>query len=228
MKRLLIALLLFCFVSTARAEHPDPSSGLIQYQKPRPDITTGYGPVIDDLEQMATTHKHGMREPNDPGGWAHELTQFINGEMRDAVSIQLKRRYNSFYVLDGYALWLPEPDITLADIAKLVPEEYHNIEYKVYLVWCQRYWNKQPLFILDEATAVANALQYHVTARQPKVWRETKATYAIYFSKLLLQAVEEGDPGYDHLPQLRAFIEWHNARCWYLIRQHRALSTPSR
>jgi len=196
------------------------TSGLIKYLHSRPHIVTGYGPVIDDLEQMADKASHGMTNKSDLGNWAHELTHYVNSMFRRAATRQFQQPGNGCYIVGGYALTLPEPALTLADIARRVPKEHRNGTYDTYLVRQQRWWNKEPLYVLDEATAAMNGLQYQVDARKTDKHREKLLRDWMVLVKILVITVRERDPGYSHLPQLEAFVDWYVARGKLMADRH--------
>lgn len=158
---------------------------------------------------MADKASHGMRATHDPGNWAHELTHYVNSMFRRAATKQYSRKSNGCYISGGYALTLPEPSLTLADIARLVPQELRTTTYQIYLKDQQKWWNREPLYVLDEATAAYNGLLYQVQARKTDNGREKLLRNWIGLTKVLVVAVEKKDPGYSHLPQLKAFVAWY-------------------
>jgi len=196
---------------------------LIRYKYYRPNITTGFGPVVDDLERMADSASHGMTNRSDPGNWVHELTHYVNARMRSHASRHYGRPANGFYVLGGLSIWLPEPAIKLADVSRIIPPRQQGNSYQTYLIDQQRWWNNEPLYILDEATAAANALCYQVTEGRIDRQRERLAIQFRGYSNALLRAVLMRDSRYSHFEQLRAFVVWHNLRLEHLIQQHQAL-----
>ena len=213
--------------SSALSKSPSfESAGLTQYQHQRPTIHTGCGSVIDDLERMADTSSHGMTNRGDHGNWAHELTHYVNSMFRRAASREHGGKWNGFYAGDGWALTLPEPNIKLMDIAKEIPKADRGRAYQTYLINQQKWWNSEPLYILDEATAAASGLRYHTSSRTTDKGREALLSEWICYSSALVRAVQKRDPGYSHLAELEAFVRWHNARCFYLITQHQALVKP--
>ena len=195
---------------------------LYQWQPVRPGIELGYGPIIDDLESM-TRAGHPMRSTSDPGNWVHELTHQVNSDQRGVMSRQEKREYNSAYILNGLSVCLPEPNVTLAQVAGLVPARMRAGAYKLYMVDQQRWWNRQPLYVLDEATSAGNALFYQVSNGKPDNHRLGLAVQWANYSQILLLTVEQFDPSYSHLPQLRAFVQWHNSRLEHLAADHQRI-----
>lgn len=89
--------------------------------------------------------------------WAHEGTHSINSRIRNTYSgIDY-----GFYILESKAITLSEMDksLTLQKIANKVPQsERKNPLYKNYLVGPgpKRYWNEQPLYIMDELVSFVN------------------------------------------------------------------------
>ena len=84
------------------------------------------------------------------GTWAHESCHEINSNVRNKQSV----KSNCAYWLDDRAYIKKEIDtIFLSDIAKAVPENLKGYGYNLYLIEQQRYWNNEPLYIIDELAA---------------------------------------------------------------------------
>ena len=196
-------------------------AGLTKYLYPNPQ-TTGFGRVLDDLESMAVG-PHQMRNESDPGNWAHELTHHVNAAFRSEASRIFGRQGNGFYVLSGYAIMLPEPNVTLKQVATLIPQKHRSDTYKEYVIASQRWWNKEPLFMLDEAVAAMNGLEYHVDKGTPDRGREILMRDWLVLVPYLLEAVEKFDPGYSHHDELKNFISWQLAYADYLATLHNRL-----
>lgn len=82
----------------------------------------------------------------DPVTSTHEQIHCINSLLRKKYKVQC-----AFYLLKNKAYLIPKhPTITLSEIAKNVEK---GITYKHYIVQQQKYWDKQPLYILDECIA---------------------------------------------------------------------------
>ena len=89
----------------------------------------------------------------DPVTSAHECTHGINSDMRQQM---VTKGFNCFYLLEGRAAVVMEPRVTLATIAAKVPPSMRARGYRLYLIDQQRYWNNEPLYILDELSAYLN------------------------------------------------------------------------
>lgn len=183
-----------------------------QLEKVRPDYTTGFGYIIDDLEQH-TLPGHPMRNERDPGNWVHELTHQLNSDLREMT----RANDNCFYLFMGEYVRLNEPRVTLKQVAALVPRGKQGAEYQAYLVSQQRYWNSEPLYVLDEMTAMTNALHYHFITGTKDEKRLSLVVEFIDYSDALLRAVEKYDPRYNQLGELRTFIKWSQRRSQAVI-----------
>lgn len=87
--------------------------------------------------------------------WGHEGTHGVNSRIRNS----LDSRSNAFYVLDNKAFTAEEPDFKLSDLANTIPQNLRGKVYKMYLIDQQRYWNNEPLYVLDELSAYCNGSQ---------------------------------------------------------------------
>jgi hypothetical protein len=154
-----------------------------------------------------------MRNRRDPGNWAHELCHWVNSLLR-------VDGYNSFYVLGGRYLTLPEPKVTIEQVADNVPADQRGKGYKLYLVTMRRYWNNQPLYILDEATAYTTGLAHHVELGQKDNSRMMSANEFVVYSRVLLETVKRLVPSYVDMPDLEEYINWNAGRVASLTRCH--------
>lgn len=192
------------------------------------EVNYGYGPVVDDVESyvLDNSHSRNMRNHGDPGNWVHEMTHLINANSRNALQAKYKLRYNSAYILGGYSFSLPEPNVTLGQVAAEVPPGERGGAYKLYLEQQRRYFERESLYVLDEATAAANALCYQVNAEKTDQHRAGLMLEWICYSNALVRAVEKHDPNYAYLDRLKAFVAWHNKRGGFLFEKHRSISNP--
>jgi hypothetical protein len=79
----------------------------------------------------------------------HENTHTLHSELRNKYG----NKYNAMYRGDGSAFILLEPQVTLATIAVAIPQPLRGMSYNLYLVQQQRWWNQQPLYLIDELGA---------------------------------------------------------------------------
>jgi hypothetical protein len=180
------------------------------------------GPIVDDLESCVPDDRftRQMRNRSDIGNWVHEMTHRVNGYYRGIMKQRTGRHHGSFYVLGGYAVSVPTPNVTLAQVAALVPKDKRGDDYGHYLVMNQRYRQNEPLFVLDEATAYANGLCYQVTAGKPNATRRACAEEWLAYSEALVVAVRKHHARYKQLEDLESFVEWHNARIRFLMKKY--------
>lgn len=64
--------------------------------------------------------------------------------------------FNAMLCHDQGVCILQEPKVKLSDVAAAVPISLRGMAYDLYLVKQQKYWNEQPLYILDEWSAYTN------------------------------------------------------------------------
>lgn len=81
--------------------------------------------------------------------WTHEATHGVNSRIRNEHKVR-----NGYYCLEDRAFLIPtNPSFTLKELAQAIPKEDRGRSYQLYLVNQQRYWNNDPLYVLDELTA---------------------------------------------------------------------------
>lgn len=163
----------------------------------RPNIITGHGSLIDDLEKHAHAG-HSMRNEKDPANWVHELTHQVNSDL------------GGFYVFNGKYISMKSPNVTLSQVAKRV--KVKGPLYQTYFVQQQRHFEQQPLYILDEATAYSNALQYCIENKIKDDFRQKCVLEFVEYSKDLLRTVQELDPNYKDMEILKEYIKWNENR----------------
>jgi len=126
--------------------------------------------VLDDLESRMPPN-HIYRDV-DRITWAHETTHGLNSRLRqkydedryeyhmvvldEKLVYQSRSGYNAFYVLEGKSVILKEPDITISDVAKRIPQNLRGNVYNLYLIRSQSDWNNSPLYLYDEWVAYSN------------------------------------------------------------------------
>jgi len=110
------------------------------------------GVVLGDIESHLP-HGHPYKDA-DKITYAHECSHGINSNIRNKYSNLGK--INAFYCLQNRAIVLKEPDITLAKVARAVPDSLRGSVYRLYLINQQRYWNHEPLYVLDEFDSYIN------------------------------------------------------------------------
>ena len=182
------------------------------YPEQRSVKDQGFGPVINDLETHARKG-HPMRNESDPGNWVHELTHQVNSDIRCAT----KANDNAFYVMDGNYFILVEPKVTLRQVATLVPKSERGMFYKTYLVEQQRWWNNEPLYVLDEATAFSNSILYHAMSGTKDATRVQAVQEFKVYVQALVKAVKKHDPKYTQLAELEEFVVWCDKRASTLL-----------
>ena len=85
--------------------------------------------------------------------WGHEGTHGINARLRNGL-----KNYNAAYLLGGWVYFQSEPTTTLSIVKNNVPQALRGGVFDLYLIEQQRYWNSQPLYILDEFSAYTNSV----------------------------------------------------------------------
>lgn len=108
------------------------------------------GKVLADIDShMPANH---IYSDSDKITWGHETTHGINSRIRNIHGPGV----NAFYVLNNKAAIVKEPNTTMREVAKEVPESLRGNTYQLYLIDQANSWNNTPLYILDEWTAYTN------------------------------------------------------------------------
>lgn len=107
-----------------------------QYRNARDD--TVYEDVLSHCKKPETRES---RYTN-----AHETSHYISSELRQSNP----GKVNGFYILNNMGVIVEEPNITIKDVSEYVPNNLRGMRYKLYFVDQLRYWNNNPLYILEE------------------------------------------------------------------------------
>ena len=140
----------------------------------------------------------------------HETSHYISSEIRQTQ----KPGNNAFYILDGEAVVIEEPPITIKDVAEYVPPKLQGLRYKTYLVDQRRHWNEQPLYILDEWNAyVLGGLCAIDDFQNKRKLEKTDALAGMFefmiYSTALAMCVQDKCPEYwEKNKQFRDFIQY--------------------
>jgi len=159
---------------------------------------SGHQGVLGELEDRMPA-QHQYRDA-DKGTWAHETTHGLNSRIRCAHGGHV----NAAYLYGGYALILPEPSFTLADVAAATPQEWRGPVFGLYLVQQRGDWNNEPLYLLDELSAYVNGSVARLECGENATFSLARAAemqrYAVVLYRLCVAR------GYSHIGYLNDFL----------------------
>ena len=168
-----------------------------------------HGNFGDDVYGDVLSH---CKRPNRGDGRytdTHETSHFISSELR-----QGKMGYNGFYILNSKGVLVKEPPTTIGEVADYVPSNLRGMRYQLYLVDQRRYWDEQPLYIVEEWNCYTLGGMCAVDDYNNK--RELERTDAVagmfefmVYSTALAMCVEDKCPEYwEKNTQFRRFIQY--------------------
>lgn len=112
-----------------------------------------YTNSLDDI--ISRTKYNNIYYSNDIVTYSHEYTHYVNNYYRQKY-IQQFPNINALYMLHDNICVIREPQFTLRFIADKIPANMRGRNYNLYLIQQTKYWNSQPLYILDELIAYSN------------------------------------------------------------------------
>lgn len=139
----------------------------------------------------------------------HETVHQLNSQLRNARG---GGSVNAFYLLEGKAVILVEPKVTLAQVCEFIPKSLQESRYRLYCVEQRQYWDKQPLYLCDEWTAYcagcAVALDDYKSGRGKENTDEAVGPLELgIYAVAMAMAVEQHDPEYfQRESQFKAFM----------------------
>lgn len=172
----------------------------------------GFGGGLPYSSSWEDIMRH-TRQPFKGGGKmteAHETTHGIHADLRNRA---VGTRVNAFYVLDDRAIYFPEPDVTIADVAARVPKKARGEVFDLYMVKSRKHWNRNPLYILDEMVAYTNgAIVGKEEGDDGWQYECARAQEMTKYAWYLILEIEARQPEYADLQKLVEFVNWNNTR----------------
>jgi hypothetical protein len=92
---------------------------------------------------------HNYRS-NDLITYVHETTHGLCSRLRNEYSSNYDQKINIIYLKNNKCLVLEQPNFTISELVKHIPKEIRKDLFDLYLIEQQRYWNNEPLYILEE------------------------------------------------------------------------------
>jgi hypothetical protein len=166
--------------------------------------------MVVDIESRLP-HKHPCRD-EDLVTWVHEGTHYLNSRVGE------EHGRPGFYLTEGRAVLLEQPDLTLKQIADYIPEHDRRTIYDTYLVKQRQWWDDRPLYLLDEWVAYGNGTACRKSLNKTGKERIDTVRFALEMEVYVryMARLAAKDPEYQGIDDLNNFIEWHSKRVRYL------------
>jgi hypothetical protein len=204
---IVVAVLAIIFATATRVRSADPWPAV----RPSPWTAIATAPAVEEPKWTiwpgpdTADARADIASRHDAGhGDVHENCHLLINYLNNRWGCPAKRQY-ALYVLQGRCLVLNEPPLTIADVAAAVPAEHRRGLYPTYLIGQRRYWNRQPLYLLDEWVCYANSI-----GAPGEGGADGYAAEFTRYAETLLTLAEKCD-GYD-ASGLRVFVRWHADR----------------
>lgn len=134
---------------------PEPRWG--KWQRLREVSDPKFGVILGDIEShLPKGHQYS---DTNKMTWAHESTHGINANIRNRYFKNTKDNFNGLYVLQDRSLVLKEPNVTISDVAKEIPDDLRGPSYRLYLNEQALAWGDRPLYLMDEWVAYTNGAE---------------------------------------------------------------------
>jgi len=163
--------------------------------------------IVQDVERrLPRVHEYWNECPVT---WVHEGTHYINGTITRDSS-----RSQGLYLLEGTAIVLDCPRLTLGEIAASIPEPERRTIFQTYLVQQRQWWDKSPLYLLNEWVAYGNGC----VCRKSLNWTgKTRIDTVRFFLEMEgyiqhMIRLAARDPDYKGLTELETFVEWYGQK----------------
>lgn len=196
-----VTLLLLMFVAGATCNKANAGEPHLWHATPKVQLNLTWNPLGDVI-----AHSHGpVQQYGDRGTTAHEGLHGVNSDYRQALPGKA-----CFYLLhDDVAVLAKTSRVTLAQVAALIrPRAEDQYDYNVYLVNERRWWNNEPLYILDEFSAYLTGAQERLMDGTYSNNDRRQLEEFSYFSDALVKAVEYYEPQYADMQELRDVVDY--------------------
>jgi len=171
--------------------------------------------LLKPVLQVTDLYRDPMAYNGRDFGGPHETTHELNSKIRNKHP-----GCNAIYVLHGKACVIQEPKVTLTQVACEVPDDQRGSVYQMYLRSQARYWNDQPLYVLDEWGAYLNGAECYEDFVDSANAAHSLALAAEFqnYADSLQRCVAEFDPDYDS-SQLERFMAYQKRRLAGIIKE---------
>lgn len=187
---------------------PDPPKPILEWTDYNPTGSKKDVNIFEDVLSHCTPEGRKIAYDADKVTYCHEVTHQVNSHIRNKFQKQ------GFYCGNGRCFLLSRPgsNVKLEHVCEFVEDQYKNSTYDLYLVKQRKWWNDDPLYVLDEQAAYINGSQ---TAKELNVDEHGSFDRCIWFghyAQAMIQAVKKYDPHYSDLKKLEAFVDYQSNR----------------
>ncbi len=148
--------------------------------------------------------------PPDKPNVCHEATHYIISMLRCATADE---NDDAVYIDHGRYLIFDHPKVTLTQVQTYLDDYQKTHIRDVMETWEQ--WDKEPLYILDEWCAYCNGTicAKEVDAPAPRIaMSRDHMIRCSVISEAFIKCIEDHDPTYKQLDDLKKFVAWQNKR----------------
>ena len=169
----------------------------------------GYIPVLRDAFSRLPDAER-FRCPIEPGDfitWTHEAWHGVTAAVSPPGGYGI-------YCGDGKAvIFRSHPKVTIGEVAATIPKAERGPIFPLYLVEQRRYWDKQPLYLVDEF----NSYVVGSIARRQLGWTRRQETerHAMEmgrYCRAMLALAKKNDTAWPELRKLERLLDWQDAR----------------
>ena len=194
----------------------------------RTSTDASWGAVLTDIVQHLPRSYGDTYFDADTVTSGHETSHGIHSHIRNTMN-DTGTRANGFYVLDGRACLVREPDMRKSDVAAYIPPALRWSRYGLYITGSSD-WDDTPLYVWDEWVAYTNGSAVGVDRSEAGLWRsgwrgtvDGTIEFTVY-AMAVGMAAEARDPGYfTREPNFLAFLVWNARRAIRLFRAGRVI-----
>lgn len=166
------------------------------------------GVVLGDLEShLPAGHKY---KDGNKITWAHQVSHGINALIRNKA--YSKEPFNGFYLLHDRSIMFREPNITIKDVLREIPEKLRGPSFNLYFIEQNDKWNDRPLYIIDEWVAFTNGAEVGKELNCDGWYFELLQAHNFSVYSMYLAMIVNRDVSNYQDSELKKFIKWNIER----------------
>lgn len=200
-------------------KEPGDNVQWMNFPKQKSVNNSNYGPVLTDIVEHLPSKYGSEYDDRSLTTTGHETLHGICSELRNYKASG--RNMNGFYCLNDKAAFIANPQITIGDVAKRVPQSLRGSRYQLYLVTARKDWDDTPTYLIDEWVAYVGGVEVGVDQVKSGKTRDSSESRSdliigpIEFSYYVLamgKAIEEQDGNYIGKEQFKEFVAYNIKR----------------
>jgi len=207
---------------------PVPQVQWLDWPDQQSRSNSNWGSALTDIANHLPAQYGTTYDDSDLVTFGHETSHGIHAHLRNYENTT-GQQANAFYVLNGKAAVVMEPNIYKHEIQPFVPSSLRDFRYDTYISGASA-WDDTPLYVWDEWNAYVNGAEVGVGRVDEGLWNEGWRDQSgnlefVVYAMCLAHAVSQLDPTYfSTYAQFGQFLMWNTERAMALFERHQNMN----